>query len=210
MNELTLLSKVALLLSGSLLIGAAGTYFGRAIQSIGAFILLAVLFIGGAIGVMFLASAPPAVGITSLFVWVFISGLFIGPSIEMYAKKLGWQTVFLAYAGTGGVMALTGAVGMFSGVDFSGLGPILMFGLFGLIIAGIVGIFWRMSRTVNIVYSLIGMVIFAGYFLFDFFRLTKSENTWESAIRLTMAIYLDFINFLLYLLQFLAAASDKS
>lgn len=210
MNELTLLSKVALLLSGSLLIGAAGTYLGRAIQSIGAFILLAVLFIGGAIGVMFLASAPPAVGITSLFVWVFISGLFIGPSIEMYAKKLGWQTVFLAYAGTGGVMALTGAVGMFSGVDFSGLGPILMFGLFGLIIAGIVGIFWRMSRTVNIVYSLIGMVIFAGYFLFDFFRLTKSENTWESAIRLTMAIYLDFINFLLYLLQFLAAASDKS
>ncbi|MBK9141494.1 MAG: Bax inhibitor-1/YccA family protein [Candidatus Melainabacteria bacterium] len=210
MNELTLLSKVALLLSGSLLIGAAGTYLGRAIQSIGAFILLAVLFIGGAIGVMFLASAPPAVGITSLFVWVFISGLFIGPSIEMYAKKLGWQTVFLAYAGTGGVMALTGAVGMFSGVDFSGLGPILMFGLFGLIIAGIVGIFWRMSRTVNIVYSLIGMVIFAGYFLLDFFRLTKSENTWESAIRLTMAIYLDFINFLLYLLQFLAAASDKS
>ncbi|MCA9805767.1 MAG: Bax inhibitor-1/YccA family protein [Cyanobacteria bacterium HKST-UBA02] len=210
MNELTLLSKVALLLSGSLLIGAVGTYLGRAIQSIGAFILLAVLFIGGAIGVMFLASAPPSVGITSLFVWVFISGLFIGPSIEMYANKLGWQTVFLAYAGTGGVMAVTGAIGMFSGVDFSGLGSILMFGLFGLIIAGIIGIFWRMSRTVNIVYSLFGMVIFAGYFLFDFFRLTKSENTWESAIRLTMELYLDFINFLLYLLQFLAAASDKN
>jgi len=147
MNGLTLLSKVALLLSGSLLIVAAGTYFGRAIQSIRAFILLAVLFIGGAIGVMFLARVPPVVGITSLFVWVFISGLFIGPSIEMYAKKLGWQTVFLVYAGTGGVMALTGAVGMFSGVHFSRLGPILMFG---------------------------------------------------------------FINFLLYLLQFLAAASDKS
>ncbi|MGD9681920.1 MAG: Bax inhibitor-1 family protein [Candidatus Obscuribacterales bacterium] len=210
MNELTLLSKVALLLSGSLLIGAVGTYLGRAIQSIGAFILLAVLFIGGAIGVMFLASAPPVVGITSLFVWVFISGLFIGPSIEMYANKLGWQTVFLAYAGTGGVMAVTGAIGMFSGVDFSGLGSILMFGLFGLIIAGIIGIFWRMSRTVNIVYSLFGMVIFAGYFLFDFFRLTRSENTWEAAIRLTMELYLDFINFLLYLLQFLAAASDKS
>lgn len=209
MDEMTLLSKVALLLSGSMLIGAFGTYLGRSIQSLGAFIALAVLFIGGVIGVFFMASASPPVGITALFAWVFVSGLFIGPAIQNYAERLGWQTVFLAYAGTGGVMAVTGMIGMFSGVDFSGLGPILMFGLFGLIIAGIVGIFWRMSKTVNIVYSLLGMVIFAGYFLFDFFRLTKSENTWESAIRLTMAIYLDFINFLLYLLQFLAAASDK-
>lgn len=143
-------------------------------------------------------------------VWTFISGLFIGPAVQAYADRLGWQTVCLAYAGTAGVMAITGGVGMFSGVDFSGMGTYLMFGLFGLIIAGVVGIFVRMSRTVNIVYSLIGMVVFAGYFIFDFFRLSQSVNTWESAVRLTMTIYLDFMNFFLYLLQFLAAVSDKS
>lgn len=207
--ETTLLTKVALLLACCMMIGAGGTYFGRNVRSLGAFIGLAILFIAGTIGVYFAAAVSPAVGVGVLFLWTFISGLFIGPAVQSYAERLGWQTVCLAYAGTSGVMAVTGCIGMFSGVDFSGMGTYLMFGLFGLIIAGVIGIFVRMSRTVNIVYSLIGMVVFAGYFLFDFFRLTQSQNTWEDAVRLTMTIYLDFINFFLYLLQFLAAVSDK-
>lgn len=208
--ETTLLTKVAMLLACCMLVGAGGTFLGRNVRSLGAFIGLAILFIAGTIAVYFAAAVSPGVGVAVLMVWTFISGLFIGPAVQAYADRLGWQTVCLAYAGTAGVMAITGGVGMFSGVDFSGMGTYLMFGLFGLIIAGVVGIFVRMSRTVNIVYSLIGMVVFAGYFIFDFFRLSQSVNTWESAVRLTMTIYLDFMNFFLYLLQFLAAVSDKS
>jgi len=142
--------------------------------------------------------------------WTFVSGLLLGPAIAMYVERLGWQTVCLAYVGTGGVMAVCGAIGALSGINFSFLGGILFLALFGLVIFGVIGIFVRMSRQVNIVHSLIGMVVFAGYFIFDFWRLSVSENSWEAAIRLTMSLYLDFINFLLYLLQFLAETQKSS
>lgn len=128
----------------------------------------------------------------------------------MYAEKLGWQTVFGAYLGTAGVMAVCGAVAMLSGINFGALGGILFFALLGLIVVGIIGIFIRMSRQFNMVYSIFGMIIFAGYFLYDFFRLAHSENTWAKAVELTVSIYLDFLNFFLYLLQFLAAVADKN
>lgn len=203
--EMTLLSKVALLLTGSMMLGSLGCFVGRHIRSIGAFIVLLILFLGGAFGVMYAASVSPAVGITSMFAWTFVSGLFIGPAVQAYSEKLGWQTVFLAFAGTSGVMAVTGAIGMFSGVDFSGLSSFLMIGLFILIGVGIVSFFVRMSKQVNIIWALGGMVIFAGFFLVDFFRITKGENTWEEAIHITMNLYLDFLNFFLYLLKFLEA-----
>ncbi len=207
---LPLFGKVALLLMCCMLVGGVGTYVGRGIRTLGAFIGLSILFIGGAIGVFLAASAHPAIGISLLMAWTFVSGLLLGPAIAMYVERLGWQTVCLAYVGTGGVMAVCGAIGALSGINFSFLGGILFLALFGLVIFGVIGIFVRMSRQVNIVHSLIGMVVFAGYFIFDFWRLSVSENSWEAAIRLTMSLYLDFINFLLYLLQFLAETQKSS
>ena len=71
--ETTLLTKVALLLACCMMIGAGGTYFGRNVRSLGAFIGLAILFIAGTIGVYFAAAVSPAVGVGVLFLWTFIS-----------------------------------------------------------------------------------------------------------------------------------------
>lgn len=199
-----LFSKVSLLLSISFIVSAIGTYLGAGITSVGAIIGLAVLFLLGAFAVPFAAKASTGAGITALTVWTFISGLFLGPTIHHYVAILGWQTVFLTYLGTGGVMAACGAIGALSGVNFSSLGRWLMFALLGLIVMGIVAIFVPFSHTVNIVWSLIGMAVFALFFIFDFFMAKQTENTWEGAIFVTMNLYLDFINFLLYALKFLA------
>lgn len=199
--ETTIFAKVALLLTMSMLSGAAGTWCGRNIRSGMTMIGLGVAFLLGCIGVFFAAHAGAGIGIGALAIWTFISGLFIGPVINGYKEELGWETVAGIFAGTGGVMAVCGMIGLFSGIDFSGMGTYLMFALFGLIIFGVIGIFVRLSRTTNILYSIFGMVIFSGYFLFDFFRLGHTENTWEKAIGLTMSLYLDFLNFFLHALQ---------
>lgn len=209
MSKSGLFSKVSLLLSLSFVISAFGTYAGAGITSFAAIIGLGILFLIGAFAVPFAAKASVTAGVTALTIWTFISGLFIGPTINHYAHVLGWETVFLAYLGTGGVMATCGAIGIFSGLNFSSLGRWLMFALLGLIVAGIVGIFVPFSQGVNIVYSLIGMAVFAGFFVFDFFRAKDAPNTWESAIMVTMNSYLNFINFLLYLLRFLEAIMGK-
>jgi uncharacterized protein len=204
-----LFSKVSLLLSISFVISSLGTYMGQGITSGAAIIALMILFFVGAFVVPGMAKKSKQAGIGALSVWTFISGLFLGPAIHQYIHILGWQTVFLSYLGTGAVMAACGAIGALSGINWSRLGGFLFFSLLGLIAAGLVGIFIPMSATVNIVYCLIGMGVFALFFIFDFFRLATSENTWENAINLTMQLYLDYINFLLFLLRLMGIGKSK-
>lgn len=204
-----LFSKVSLLLTATMGISAFGTYLGAGITSLGAIIALAIAFIAGAFIVPFAAKSSKEAGLVALAAWTFISGLFLGPTINHYVAILGWQTVFLSFLGTGGVMAACGAIGALSGRDFSNMGKWLMFALLGLIVFGIVNIFVAFSTGVTIVYCLIGMAVFAGFFIFDFFRISKADDNWFNAITATMEIYLDFINFLLYLLRLIAALTGK-
>ncbi len=208
LSSTNLFTKVAMLLTGSMAVGALGSYLGAGITSLAVMILLIVLFIGGAIAVKLLENKAPSVALTVLFGWVFVSGLFIGPALHAYKEMLGWQTVFIAYLGTAGVMAGCGAVGALSGRNFSGMGRFLTFSLFGLILVGIISIFVNLGSVGMMIYSLAGMAIFAGFFIFDFWRLSqkRDDHSWGTAIDLTVDLYLDFINFLLYLLQFLGAA----
>lgn len=208
-SQSSLFSKVSLLLSGSFIISSIGTYAGAGITSTAAMVVLLILFLAGAFVVPLAVRASATAGVTALIVWTFISGLFLGPAINFYAANLGWETVFLAYLGTAGVMALCGAVGVFSGFNFSGLGRWLFFALLALIVVGIVAIFVPFSHTVNIVWSLIGMGVFALFFIFDFFRAKDAPNTWESAVFVTMSLYLDYVNFLLYALKLLAELARK-
>lgn len=204
-----LFSKVSLLLTASMGLSALGAYLGSGLTSMAAFIVLLIAFFAGAFVVPIAARKSKEAGIVALSVWTFISGLFIGPAIGMYVHALGPQIVFLAFLGTGGVMAACGAIGALSGRDFSNMGRWLMFALLALIVVGIVNLFVTFSAGVEIVYCLVGIVIFAGFFIFDFFRLSKAEDTWFNAVTLTMEIYLDFINMLLYLLRLLLVLLGK-
>ena len=205
----TLLAKVSILLAMTMGTAAIGTYLGRKINSLFAFIVLLVLFLGGCFGVMIAAHAGTTAGILALAAWGFVTGLFMGPAIENYAEELGWQTVCAAFLGTAGAMVVCGSIGMFSGIDFSHMGAILGIALLVFIIASIVTIFVRIGRTMNITFASIGCIIFAGYFLFDFYRVSHSEDTWENATDMTVKIFLDFINFFLQLLKLLAAVHHK-
>lgn len=208
--ETTLFVKVMLLLTMAMGCGAIGAYFGRFIQSLGAFIALFIAAIAGIFVVIGVSHVNAGAGVACLAVWTGIMGMMTGPALQRYSETLGWHTVFGATAGTAGVMAICGIIGALSGINFAWMGSILGFALIGLIVFGLVSIFVRMSREVRMGHAIIGMVVFAGYFIFDFFRLSKAENTWERAIELTMNLYLDFLNFLLYLLQFLEASKSSA
>ncbi|HMY52336.1 MAG TPA: Bax inhibitor-1 family protein [Candidatus Obscuribacter sp.] len=66
-----------------------------------------------------------------------------------------------------------------------------------------IGIFIGMGHTFNLLYAIGGMVIFAGYFIFDFWRIANSENSDYNAVMYTMQVYLDFCNFWFSLMRFL-------
>ena len=196
-----LLAKVMSLLCPTIATAAFGTYIGRRLSGFFPFIGLLIVSI---IGIFIVRAAGGSIVATPLLLgWGFVNGMMLGPLVGFALAEDGPQVVVQALVGTTAVMLVAAFVALATGINFSFLWPVLFLGLIGLIIMGLVSIFVRFSRTVNLVYSIFGMIVFGGYFLFDFFRLGQSTNTWERATQLTLSLYLDFANFFIYLLQFL-------
>jgi FtsH-binding integral membrane protein len=196
-----LLAKVLGLLSPSIAMAGVGAYLGRRIQGILPIIGLLIVSIIGMFIIRAAGGGDLAIGL--LMGWSVINGMMLGPLVNFAVAEEGPMIVLQALVGTTGVMLLTGFIALATGIDFSFLGPIFLIAVMGLVIAGLIGMFVRFSRTANLAYSLIAMVVFAGGFLFKFFRLSQSDNTWESAVGLAMSLYLTFANFFINLLQFL-------
>jgi FtsH-binding integral membrane protein len=124
---------------------------------------------------------------------------------------LAMSPVLLYYAGTdpralwsaGGATALFiagfGAAGYATRRDLSALARVCFFALLGLIIFGIVMIFVRIPHG-DLIFAVIGLVIFAGFTMFDFQRLRTSKDI-RSAPLLAASIFLDILNVFLFFLR---------
>jgi len=205
-----LLGKVLSLLGPTLATGSAGAYFGRRLSGWLPVIGLLLLSMAG-MYVIYLAGGSD-LAVILLLGWGFVFGMMLGPLVGQVLAEDGPQIIVQALVGTTGIMMIAAFIALATGINFSFLLPILFLGLIGLIIAGLVGIFVRFSRTVNLTYSLIGIVIFSGLFLYDFSRLGKlssTNNTWQVAIQMTTKFYLDFANLFIFILRFLAVSRRR-
>jgi FtsH-binding integral membrane protein len=96
--------------------------------------------------------------------------------------------------------------------DISGWGAFLIMGVIGLIVASIVNIFLQ-NPAMMLAISAIGVLIFAGLTAYDTQRIKAeylqhahaADSEWlgKSAIMGALALYLDFINLFMFLLQFM-------
>ena len=96
-------------------------------------------------------------------------------------------------------MAGFGAAGYATRRDLSAIARVCFFALLALIIFGIVLIFVQIPGG-NLIYSVLGLVIFAGFTMFDFQRLRTSKDI-RSAPLLAASIFLDILNVFLFFLQ---------
>ena len=94
--------------------------------------------------------------------------------------------------------------------DFGPWGIYLLSSLSTLVVSELLNLFYfksKYNRTLNYISAL----IFSLYLIFDFNRLEKAyiagDNTWNTAIDLSVSIYLDLINLFLDLLQILAESN---
>jgi FtsH-binding integral membrane protein len=107
-------------------------------------------------------------------------------------------------AGATGLFILgLGAIGYTTRRDLSALGRISFFALIGLIIFGIVLIFVHIPAA-NMLYSILGLVIFAGLTLFDFQRLRRTKDL-AAAPLIAASIFLDALNVFLFFLRIFGA-----
>jgi FtsH-binding integral membrane protein len=124
-------------------------------------------------------------------------GLAVAPVLAVYARTQPaalWQ----AAGATAAFVAALGAYGYATRRDLSPWARTLFWALLALIVFGIVGLFVSIPNG-NVIYGVLGLVIFGGFTIFDFNRLRRTEMA--NAVPIAASIFLDIFNVFLLLLE---------
>jgi modulator of FtsH protease len=183
---------------------ALGAYIGRNLTGgtgillfIGAFACIFGLNIAAARG-----REQLAIGL--LFGMGLLLGMAVGPVLAYYANthpSVLWQ----ACGATGAFVGALGSYGYATRRDLSYWARSLFWALLALILVGIVLLFVSIPHA-NIVYSVLGLVVFGAFTVFDFNRLRRT--TMAGAVPIAASIFLDIFNVFLFMLRLFGGGRD--
>ena len=184
---------------------ALGAYLGRNLSSGVGFIGFIAAF-ACLIGMRFAArrSASLTVGLLAAF------GLLIGLGLSMtlaYYASADPRALWEAGGATSLFIAGFGAAGYATRRDLSAIARVCFWALLALIAVGIVLIFVHIPGG-ELIYSVLGLVIFAGFTMFDFQRLRSSADI-SSAPLLAASIFLDILNVFLFFVQIFSGGEKE-
>ncbi len=176
---------------------ALGAYVGRDLSyHWGWAWLVAALVCLLAMNVVVRSSEQAAIGL--LFGFGVLMGLAMAPVIAYYAST-DPQAVWQAGGGTALFVAGFGAAGYATRRDLTSLARTAFWALLALIVFGIVIVFVRIPNGA-LVYSILGLLIFAVFTMFDFQRLRQTRDI-RTAPLLAASIFLDVLNVFLFFLS---------
>jgi len=144
--------------------------------------------------------------------WNFV---FLSTFTVMEAFTLGIAISF--YDNIVVLQALLITIGVFFGLslftlqskyDFSGMGPFLFGSLFAFLMAGFVSIFLPFNRTADLIFAILGCLIFSGYVVYDTYTINKRLSP-DEYIMGAISLYLDFINLFINILRLLNDLQDR-
>jgi modulator of FtsH protease len=160
-------------------------------------------FIAIAFGFMFAIerTKESSIGMVLLLGFAFFMGLMLSRLLSfVIGFSNGPQLIMLAFGGTGIIFAAMATIATVSKRDFSGLGKWLFVGVIVILLAAFANIFLQLPALMLTV-SVLAIVIFSAYMLFDVQRVVNGGET--NYITATLAIYLDVYNVFTNLLALL-------
>jgi uncharacterized protein len=176
---------------------ALGAYLGRNLSNGAGFAAFIAAFVC-LIAMRFAARRSTGLTVGLLAAFGLLIGVAVAPTLAYYAStnpRVLWQ----AGGATALFIAGFGAAGYATRRDLSAIARVCFWALLALIVFGIVLIFVRIPHG-ELIYSVIGLVIFAGFTMFDFQRLRRSQDV-ASAPFLAASIFLDVLNVFLFFLR---------
>ncbi len=176
---------------------ALGSYLGRNLSYGWAFVWFIIAFVC-LIVMNFTVKRSSALTIGLLLAVGTALGLAMAPTIAYYAA-VNPQALWEAGGATALFIAGFGSVGYVTRRDLSWLGRVSFLALIALIVFGIVLIFIRIPHG-SLIYSVLGLVVFAGLTMFDFQRLRRTTDL-DSAPLLAASIFIDALNVFLFFLR---------
>ncbi len=192
----SLLSKVLAITSLGFLITAAGVatapVWGTFVGMIAVFALIFAISAA--------RKKSAGVALTLFLILTYFMGWEIGPLIHNYMRTIGPAIVFQAAVTTGLGMAAMGCVAYLFNINYrkvTGIGVAL---LIGVVLLGIVSIFFHFLTPDTYSWMILG--VFTLLTIGDFARI-RAGGDGQSAVSLSLSIYLDAINIFLAVLQLL-------
>ena len=158
-----------------------------------------------------IARLRPAVAQLLFWLYAALMGVSLG-SVFMIYTHTSVARVFFITAASFGALSLWGYT---TRQNLTGIGPFLMMGLFGIVIAGLVNLLLA-SSVLQWIVSAVGVLVFSGLTLWDTQRLKKEyiygamdgETAERTAIMGALSLYLDFVNLFTVLVQLLGQRED--
>jgi hypothetical protein len=138
--------------------------------------------------------------------WGLVASIGAGLGVWLLAYTgASVASTFLITATAFGVLSL---IGYTTKKDLTGFGSFLIMGLWGLMIAALVGLFWHPAGF-SFIFSVIGVLIFAGLIAYDtqrlkmtYYQLGGDAGSMAVATNYgAMSLYLNFINLFQFLMQ---------
>ena len=168
---------------------ALGAYIGRDLS--GAWGIAAFI---GALGCLFGLNAASRrsepLALTLLFSVGLLLGLMLGPGLKAYVST-DPAAVWQAAGATALFIAALGSYGWATDRDLSALARGLFWALLALIVFGLVTLFVAIPGA-NMIYAVLGLVIFGGFTAYDFQRLHRGGT--DAAVPIAASIFLDVLN----------------
>jgi modulator of FtsH protease len=196
------------LFAGSLLAATAGAYVGLDMASTisswywGLVILEFALLFG-----LYAVKDKPGINLAVLFGFTFVSGLTITPLLaSVFMMPGGASIVAQAFLMTSVAFGGISMFAMTTKKDFSGMGKMLFIALIIMVVGSISNIFIG-SSILQLGIAMAGALVFSAFILYDTQQIIKGN--YSTPVEAAIALYLDFLNLFISLLQILAAFNNS-
>ncbi|TCM50498.1 Bax inhibitor-1 family protein [Kribbella sp. VKM Ac-2568] len=176
---------------------ALGAYLGRDLVG-GVGIVAFIAAFASLIGMQFAVRKSLNLTVGLLAAFGLLMGLATAPTLAYYASA-DPQALWQAGGATALFIGGFGAAGYATRRDLTAIARIGSWALVALVVFGIVLIFVQIPGGA-LIYSILGLVIFAGLTMVDFQRLRQSTDI-NSAPLMAASIFLDILNVFLFFLQ---------
>ena len=142
-------------------------------------------------------------GVVLLLGFTFFMGLMLSRILQVaLGFANGGMLIATAAGGTGAIFFALSGVATVTKKDFGFLGKFLLIGMVVVLLAAVANIFFQMP-ALSLTISVVALLIFSAYILFDISRIVTGGET--NYITATLAVYLDVYNVFVSLLNLLMA-----
>jgi len=196
------------LFAASLLAASAGAYIGLGFAAtISSMYFMFVILEFAVLFGLFAAKKKAGLNLVLLFAFTFLSGLTLAPLLtSILGMNGGGSIIANAFMLTTVAFGSLSVFAMNTKRDFSVMGKMLFITLIVIVVASLINIFLH-SPMMQLVIASISSILFSAFILYDTQNIIKGR--YETPIEGAIALYLDFLNLFISLLQILGIFGNR-